>query len=157
MLSKTLKIKCAFAAVFLLAVGACSSGRWNGSKFVGEGTVNGKKPKGESTEAFTLDAKKAKSGPRLFITMDAANHVIADCDLEVWNRDNEREGAFELVYPDTICDTLVDGKKITVKVYTGNITVTSDEVKLSLQGSSFAPADGSTYKLEVTGKRKGWF
>ena len=150
-------MKYAFVAMCLLVSGACSSGRWNGAKYAGEGTVNGKKPKAEATEAFTLATKKAKSGPRLFITMDAANHVLGDCDLEVWNRANEREGAFELVYPDTICDTLVDGKKITVKVYTGNITVTGDEVRLSLQGSSSVPADGATYTFDITGKRKGWF
>ena len=157
MLTKTLCMKCASTMVFLLALGACSSGRWNGSKFVGEGTVNGKKPNGESTEAFTLSTRKAKSGPRLFINMDAANHVLGDCGLEVWNRAGATEGAFELVYPDTQCDTIVHGKKITVKIYTGNITIAGNEVKLLLMGSAFVPADGATYKFDITGKRKGWF
>jgi hypothetical protein len=157
MLAKTLCMKCASALVFLLALGACSSGKWNGAKFVGEGTVNGSKPTGEATEAFTLTTRKVKSGDRLFINMDAANHVLGDCSLNVWNRADEREGAFELVYPDTQCDTIVDGKKITVKIYTGDITVAGDEVKLSLMGSAFVPADGATYKIDITGKRKGWF
>jgi hypothetical protein len=89
--------------------------------------------------------------------MDAANHVLADCSLNVWNRDNQIEGTFELVYPDTQCDTLVDGKKVTVKVYTGKITIAGDEVRLLLMGNAFVPADGAVYEFDVTGKRKGWF
>jgi hypothetical protein len=155
MLNKTRCMKC--VAVFLLALGACSSGKWNGAKFVGEGTINGKKPDGAANETFTLSMKKVKSGERRFINMDAANHVLGYCGLEVWNRAGDTEGAFELVYPDTQCDTIVDGKKITVKIYTADITIAADEVKLSLMGSAFVPADGAVYRFEITGKRKSWF
>lgn len=135
---------------------SCSSDLWKGGTYVGEGTVNGVKPSGAAGETFKLETKDAKSGKRRFITMDAANHVLGYCGLEVWNRENATEGKFELTYPDTECDTIVNGKKITVHVTTGDIMISGDDVKLSLVGNDARTGgSGAVYQFEITGKRKG--
>ncbi len=137
--------------------GLNSCGKWNNRAYSGEGTVNGAKPAGETIEKFKLETKNAVSGKRRFITMDAANHVLGYCGLEVWNRDNATEGNFELVYHDTQCDTIVNGKKITVRVTSGDIVIKGDEVKLSLIGNDYTPGGyGAVYRFEITGKSKGW-
>ncbi len=146
------KIILIFSVLCLLA--ACG-GLWKGKEFSGEGTINGAKPSNAGSEKFKLETMEKGINKRKFITMDAANAVLAYCGLEVWNRNNETEGRFELVYPDTQCDTTIEGKKVTVFVTRGEIIVESNEVKLSLVGSE--KISGKTYNFEITGKSKGVF
>lgn len=64
MLTKTLCTKYASVAACLFALSSCSSGPWNGAKFIGERTVNGKEPVAEVVETFKLETKDAVSGKR---------------------------------------------------------------------------------------------
>ena len=156
MFAKKLSIKFVAIILSLFWLVACSSDLWKGGTYVGEGTVNGVKPGGAAGETFKLETKDAKSGKRRFVTMDAANYVLGYCGLEVWSRENATEGKFELTYPDTECDTIVNGKKITVKVTAGDIMISGDEVKLSLIGNDGTTGgSGAVYQFEITGKRKG--
>lgn len=146
-----------FGAIVLCLsfLSSCSSDLWKGGTYVGDGTVNGVKPGGSAGETFKLETKDAKSGKRRFVTMDPANYVLGYCGLEVWSRENASEGKFELTYPDTECDTIVNGKKVTVKVTGGDIMISGNEVKLSLIGNDGTTGgSGTVYKFEITANRK---
>lgn len=136
---------------------ACGAGLWKGREFSGSGTINGVKPAGGGAESekFKLETLEKGINKRKFITMDAANFVLGYCGLEVWNRNDATEGKFELVYPDTQCDTMIDGKKITVFVTSGEINVEGKEVSLSLTGRD--KITGKIYNFEINGSRKGLF
>lgn len=147
------KIVVIFGGFCLLA--ACGAGLWKGREFSGEGKINGAKPSGNRSEKFKLETIEKGINKRKFITMDAANSVLGYCGLEVWNRNDLTEGKFELVYPDTECDTMLDGKKVTVFVTSGDITIAGDEVKLVLVGRE--KLSGKVYNFEINGKSKDLF
>lgn len=151
----TIFIRVTFILCAFLLLTACGAGLWKGREFSGEGTVNGAKTANAGEEKFKLETREKGINKRKFITMDAANSVLGYCGLEVWNRNDQTEGKFELVYPDTQCDTTVDGKKVTVFVTSGEITVANDEVKLSLIGRD--KISGKIYNFEITGKGKRLF